>query len=139
MVIESLRARFAAAVLAAIVPACSADDSPEKAGTAPIIADLSYTPSSVKVGEQSVIQGRLAFEDVEADVTELAVELKSSAAGAAQAMPRQKTNATGLAKGELQLVLAVAAPAAGDYEFSVYLVDAQGHESNRLSGTLHAE
>ena len=80
--------------------------------------------SSVKVGEQSVIQGRLAFEDVEADVTELAVEPRSSAAGAAQAMPRQKTNATGLAT--------------GDHEFSVYLVDAQGHESNRLSGTLHA-
>lgn len=139
MVIASLRARFTAAVLAAIVPACSDDDSPETAGTAPIIADLSYTPSTVKVGEQSVVQGRLAFEDADADVTEIAVDLRSSAAGAAQAMPRQKTNSTGIAKGELQLVLAVVAPAAGDYEFSVHLVDARGHESNRLSGTLHAE
>lgn len=139
MVIASPRARFVAAVFAATVAGCSGDDSPETSGTAPIIADLSYTPSTVKVGEQSVIQGRLAFEDADADVTELAVELRSSAAGTAQAMPRQKTNSTGIAKGELQLVLVVAAPAAGDYEFSVHLVDAQGHESNRLSGTLHAE
>lgn len=139
MVIASLRARFAAIILAAIVAACSGDDSPETTGTAPVIADLSYTPSTVTVGEPSVIQGRLAFEDADADVTDLAVELRSSAVGAAQAMPRQKTNSTGIAKGELQLVLAVAAPAAGDYEFSVHLVDAQGHESNRLSGTLHAE
>lgn len=137
MVFVSLRVFCSALAIATLLAGCSDDDASEASGTAPQIADLSYTPTTLKVGAQAIVQGRIAFEDADADVAELTIELRTAAG--TQAMKPQKTNTTGIAKGELQLVLVVTPPAAGDYDFSVYVIDAQGHASNRLTGTVHAE
>jgi hypothetical protein len=133
----SLRPLLAVSLTFGTLAGCSGADA--DAGSAPSISNLSYDPAEVKVGAQTTIQGQLAFEDADADVHEVAVEVWGASASQKQALPRQRIQAGAQASGQLAVLLVFLAPAAGDYHFAVHVVDAKGHESNRLEGLVHAK
>jgi hypothetical protein len=114
--------------------ACAADD-----GDAPTISTLTYGPDTIAPGVQSTISGTLSFADPDADLTQLGVAL-TLPDGHVQQLPLTTLQGyTGQAAGQVTLTLALVPPSAGAYAFEVWVLDAQDHASNRLSGTLHVE
>jgi hypothetical protein len=111
-------------------------DGPEDA---PKVADLTCTPGDVTVGAAATITGRFAFEDVNADVSEVAIEVLAPGATLAMKAPRSAVDAAHHASGELSFFVQLVPPSAGDYVLTVYAVDAKQHESNRLTGLVHAK
>ncbi|HVH47447.1 MAG TPA: hypothetical protein VM925_34165 [Labilithrix sp.] len=141
---SSSRLRFAALSLFVVLVGCTnasaQEDSTQKStGAAPTISDLTYGPNETNVGQSTLVSGELVFEDVDGDVAELALEVRVPGTDVPQALPRQSTKANGTQNGKVAIVVSLAPPVVGDYEFVVYLVDAKGNESNRLTGVIQAK
>ena len=120
----------------ALVAACG--DEPD-AGTAPMISDLTYSPASGTVGTQINISGQFYFEDLDADVSGLGVEIELPD-GSKQTLPTQAPQGTrGVNAGTIMFALALLPPTAGTYDFDIWLTDDGGNASNRLSGTIEVQ
>lgn len=119
--------------LAVLTAGCG--DDPD-AGTAPTISDLTYSPSSGTVGTQINVSGQFYFEDLDADVSGLGVELELPD-GSTQSLPTTAPQGTrGVNAGTIMFALAIIPPTAGTYTFEIWLTDDGANASNRLSGTL---
>jgi hypothetical protein len=133
-----MRAHFLALLVTLEVLACgcAADD---EGGTPPSISDLSLSPTSLSTGQQNVVTGTFAFEDDDADVLELDVDLELPD-GTRQSLPATDVqDSAGDAVGTITLTLAIVPPSPGRYTFQLWLVDAAGGESNRLEGVAQAD
>ena len=108
-------------------------------GTAPTIADLTYSPASGAVGVQINISGQFYFEDVDADVSGMGLEVELPD-GSTQSVPAQAPQGTrGVNAGNIMFVFALQAPSAGTYGFDIWLTDDGGNASNRLSGAIEVQ
>lgn len=131
-----MRARQLVLSFFVLSAACATD---EDDGTPPSISNLSFTPTSLKTGQQNVITGTFAFEDRDADVLELDIELELPD-GSRESLPATDVrDSAGDIVGTVALTLAVVPPTPGAYAFELWLVDAAGGVSNRLEGTAQAE
>jgi hypothetical protein len=111
----------------------SAGDTP--AGDAPHISDLSYSPNTGTVNQQLTIIGQVVFTDVDADANRFAAEVRGP--GLSASVPATAaTGVTGHTEGTLIFQLTILPPVAGDYEFDIWMIDAQGNLSNRLTGAI---
>jgi len=116
-----------------LVSACATDDSAD-----PVISDLTATPSSMTVGQQATISGTLVFDDPDGDLEELGAEI-TMPDGMRQALPMTDLIGVGdMTSGTLAWRMIVVPPTAGTYTLSLWLADADGHESNRLEATATA-
>ena len=117
----------------------AAPDAPGLGGEAPTISALDYAPKEAMVGSKTVLVGSLTIEDADADIAELAIEVTPPGSSTPIAYPPTPVPATQRrASGTLDLVVSFVAPVAGDYAFVLRAVDAKGHESNPLTGLVHA-
>ena len=118
----------------ALAAGCTDDD-----GSAPTISSLAFSPATVIVGQQTTISGTLAFADPDGDLVDLGVEL-TLPDQSTQTLPMTPLQNVGtMTDGSVAWSLFVAPPAAGTYGLALWLVDASGHASNRLAGTLQAQ
>ena len=131
----------AALASAILLSACGSDDGDagdEDKGSAPAIEQLSFDPQNVQAGKQSVLTGKFAFHDADSDADRFAAAIVLPD-GSRQSLPPTKTQGTvGRASGQVEFLMAVAPPVAGNYTIEVWMVDAADNESNHLDGSLDA-
>ena len=114
--------------------ACASDD-----GTAPTISNLTFSPSSLPVGQQTTISGTLAFSDPDGDLDQLGVEI-TLPDQSVQALPLTDLQNVGtMTDGSIAWALIVAPPSAGSYKMSLWITDIDGHASNRLEASAAAQ
>jgi hypothetical protein len=111
-------------------------DDPD--GTPPSISNLQLAPTTLTAHAQNAMTGSLAFVDPDADVTDLGIELELPD-GSRQPLPLTDVrDSAGTTEGTIQISLAIVPPAAGDYQFDLWLEDAKGHASDRLQASAQA-
>lgn len=101
--------------------------------TPPSISNLQYGPATVYLNEGGgtvMISGTVDFQDTGGDVTTARF---ISSAGADLVIP--VSGMAGSASGTIQGSFTVGTTTLGDYTFDVWIVDANGSNSNHLSGT----
>ena len=114
--------------------ACTTDDS-----TAPTISNLTYSPSSLPVGQQSTISGMLAFSDPDGDLDQLAIEV-TLPDQSKQTLPMTDLQNVGtMTDGQIGWALIIVPPAAGAYHMSLWITDAEGNASNHLEANATAQ
>jgi hypothetical protein len=114
--------------------ACTSDDS-----TAPKISSLTFSPSSLPVGQQSTISGTLAFTDPDGDLDQLGVEI-TLPDQSKQALPMTDLQNVGtMTEGTIGWALLIAPPAAGTYHMSLWITDVDGNASNHLDASAAAQ
>jgi hypothetical protein len=114
--------------------ACSDD-----AGTAPTIANLTYSPSTVTHGAQATVIGNFAFDDKDGDLSKLGgnVVLPDNTE---MVLPKTDVSALGeMTTGTLAFQMSFVPIAAGTYRFALFVTDDGDNESNKLEGTLTAQ
>jgi hypothetical protein len=121
--------------------ACGSDPSsePSEEEAAPVISELRYAPRETRAGARTIVVGSIRVEEADAEVTELAIEVTPP--GASRPIvypPTALPSGQALANGTVELAVSFVPPVAGDYTFAVRAVDAKGHASNPLTGTVHA-
>ncbi|MGE0551732.1 MAG: hypothetical protein AB7O24_28885 [Kofleriaceae bacterium] len=118
------------------IAACTSEDP----GEAPEISGLTYAPDTMAVGEQTILDGSVAFHDPEGDLAEIAL-LWHLPSGGEQLFPNGPVQGPAIdhADGALQFALSMIAPEAGAYSFELWVIDEAGNESNRLTGGLTAQ
>src|SRR5689334_9890883 len=102
--------------------ACASEDS-----TAPTISNLTYSPTSLPVGQASTISGTLAFSDPDGDLDQLAA-LVTLPDQSKQMLPMSDLQNVGtMTDGSLAWTMIVVPPVAGTYHMSLWLTDVDGH------------
>ena len=103
--------------------------------TAPGISNLTFTPTSVQVGDgggAATVTGSVEFIDKEGDLTTL--KIRSTDGTVADVELTSDYN--GLTSGTIPVIVIVDTSTAGSFPFQVWVVDAAGNSSNELSGTF---
>jgi hypothetical protein len=114
------------------IAACSDD------GNAPTISNLTATPASVPVGQQSTVSGTMGFSDPDGDLDQLGVEV-TLPDQSKQTLPMSDLQNVGtMTEGTLGWALFITPPAAGTYRLSLWITDIDGKQSNHLDATVTA-
>jgi hypothetical protein len=123
------------ALLLVLVGACASDPDP----VPPTIANLSYSPLSLPVGQQGTVNGTLTFDDPDGDLAQLAVEV-TLPDHSRQTLPMSNLQNVGaMTEGTIAWALIVVPPTAGRYDFSLWITDAAMNVSNKLDGSVMAQ
>jgi hypothetical protein len=113
-------------------------DAGQGGGSAPVISDLAYDPKTGTAGTQVNISGNFNFTDADGDVAKVASGA-TPPGGAFQEGPVAEIAGAGKTQGQAMFLLALLPQVAGEYTFEVWLIDAAGNASNRLSGSVMVE
>ncbi|MBI5527170.1 MAG: hypothetical protein HY897_12615 [Deltaproteobacteria bacterium] len=113
-------------------------DAGQGGGSAPVISELTYSPDTGTAGTQITISGSFMFTDADGDVSKVATGA-TPPGGAFQEGPVAEIQGAGKTQGQAMFILALLPTVAGEYTFEVWLIDAAGNASNRLSGTVTVE
>lgn len=108
------------------------------AGDPPSISNLSLVPDRVTVGESTQVNGGLDFADPDGDIEELFFALSINDSEPEQTS-QDVPEATDFTDGRMAFILMLTPPAVGLIDVEVWLVDADGSESNHLTTQVTAE
>jgi hypothetical protein len=112
--------------------ACATDS------TSPTISDLTSSTSTMTVGQQATVGGTLTFEDPDGDLAQLAGEIRMPD-DTIHAIPNADVRGVGsLTTGTLGWQMFVVPPMAGTYTLTLWVIDEEGNESNRVETTASA-
>jgi hypothetical protein len=121
-------------LLFTFLAACTSDDS-----SAPTISNLTFSPSSLSVGQQTTVSGTLAFSDPDGDLDQIGVEV-TLPDQTKQTVPMTNVQNVGaMTEGTLSWAVIITPPAAGTYRLSLWITDAVEHESNHLDAVATAQ
>lgn len=110
-----------------------------KNGTAPTITSLFYDPSSAQLdsgGGAAIVTGTVDFTDPEGDISGITIEVFTSTGQKLSATSTAIEGVAGMTSGSILGSLIISTTAAGNYTFEIFVADATGRISNRLSGTF---
>lgn len=132
----SLTRRFLQLVMAVALAACGGGDGgggEVPAAHPPSISDLAYTPSTAMQvpSGTATITGTVTFSDAGGDVAAFRM---TSSAGADLTVATPQLN--GITSGRGAATFIVSVDKVGKYAFDIWVTDAQGNASNRLSGSF---
>ena len=123
-----------AILLSALLFTACTDDS-----TAPAISDLTFSPSSLPVGQQTTISGTIKFSDPDGDLDQLGVEV-TLPDQSKQTLPMTDLQNVGtMTDGTIGWALIMAPPQAGTYHMALWITDADGNKSNHLDASATAQ
>jgi hypothetical protein len=123
-------------LVALLLPACGSEDA---TGVAPVLTNLTYSPTTVTAGAVATITGTVTFADADADVSQFAISARSPIGQTSTIGPRTAEGALGKTGGRLGFAVQLDPQIAGIYSLEIWMVDEAGNESNRLRGTVEAE
>ena len=109
-------------------------DNPEnESNQSPVISNLFFSPESVNVGQGEIVtvNVNIDFSDAEGDITTLRV----SSAGVMD-VTTPITGMNGQTSGTINGVITFLADTAGTYPFEIWVIDSEGHSSNKLEGSF---
>ena len=104
----------------------------------PVISALTFSPTTVTVGQSSMVMASFMFSDIDGDVKESHTSL-TTPSGDTQMFDPTPLSASGAKTGTISATLTLTLPTAGKYVFVITLVDEAGNESNAVTGTLTAQ
>jgi len=114
--------------------ACGGDGG----GSPPEIQTLTLAATTNPMGNDEAIHGVFEFEDPDGDAASIAFEVLLPD-GTLEALPPQTMDSLEhLKRGTVSFSLTYSRDTMGRYEVTVWLLDAQGLESNRLTGTIYS-
>lgn len=102
----------------------------------PRISGLTYEPIEGEAGGNITITGQLSYFDRDGDVVSFSARV-SSPSGTATIGPAA-VESIGQPEDDVGFQLIVAAVVAGTYSFDVWVTDADGNDSNALTGSIEA-
>lgn len=108
-------------------------------GTPPEISALSYQPDTATVGETVTIAGTLDFADEDGDLDLIAITAIDPDGIVSDLPPTMIQGVDGMTSGTIGIQVFLVVSKAGTYDFDLFVVDADGNESNRLSGVVEAQ
>lgn len=121
-------------LLCLALTACASDDS-----TAPTISNLTFSPSSLPVGQQTTVSGNFGFTDPDGDLDQLGVEV-TLPDQSKQSLPMTDLQQVGtMTDGTIAWALIIAPPSAGTYHLSLWITDGDGNTSNHLEASAIAQ
>ena len=123
-----------AAGLMALSMGCGTDE-----GSPPEISSLSYSPDTATVGETITIAGTVDFVDDDGDLDLLGLTAVDPNGVASDLPMSEIQGVAGTTEGTIGIQMFLVMNTAGTYEFELFVVDAEGNESNRLAGTVQAQ
>ncbi|MGE0870746.1 MAG: hypothetical protein AB7P03_19425 [Kofleriaceae bacterium] len=127
-------ARWSSIVIGLAVVSCSSEDI----SSPPEISDLAFSPAIWPVGQTSAVNGSVAVHDLDGDVKQLGMVIRHPD-GTERSLPLANVPANdGTADTKISIVLAMMPSEPGHYTFDIWVIDALGHESNRLTGEADA-
>jgi hypothetical protein len=122
-------------LLCLALAACASDDDT----AAPMISNLTASPNSLPVGQQTTVSGTVMFSDPDGDLDQLGVEV-TLPDQSKQALPMTDLQNVGtMTDGSIAWALIIAPPSAGTYRMALWITDADGHDSNRLEASATAQ
>ena len=122
-------------LLCLALAACASDDDT----AAPTISNLTASPSSLPVGQQTTVSGTVMFSDPDGDLDQLGVEV-TLPDQSKQALPMTDLQNVGtMTEGTIAWALIVVPPSAGRYDMKIWVTDAEGDPSNQLMGSAMAQ
>jgi hypothetical protein len=113
---------------------CVADE-----GTPPEISSLSYSPETTGVGQTATISGTIEFVDDDGDLELLGLTAIDPGGLQSDLPMSQIQGVAGTTEGTIGIQVFLVTSMVGTYQFEIFVVDAEGNESNRLAGTLEAQ
>lgn len=126
--------RVLVCVLGLGLAACGGDGGQ----SAPEIQALTLGATTNPMGNDEAIHGVFEFTDADGDAVSVAFEVLLPD-GTVQDLPPQAVDGIeGRRYGTVSFSLTYSRDTLGRYEVTVWLVDAQGRESNRLTGTTYS-
>lgn len=118
----------------ALLSGCGSDDD----GVAPAIAALTFSPTTATHGVPVTVTGTFTFTDDDGDLAELGAEV-TLPDQSKQTLPMTDLQNVGdMTSGTLNFQMQLIPPAAGTYQFALWITDDADRESNRLGGTITA-
>lgn len=118
-----------------LLPACGSE---EDRSVAPVLSDLTYTPTTVTAGALATITGSVVFSDPDEDASEFAVKAASPIGQSTTVGPKPARGSPGRTDGQLSFGVHLDPQVAGTYMLEIWMVDEAGNESNRLRGDIEA-
>lgn len=118
---------------ASLGAACATDD-----GSTPAISDLTGSPSTMTVGQQATVGGTMLFDDADGNLVHLSGEIVLPDDTVRALAKTSLTGVGTMTSGTLAWQMIVVPPMAGSYTLSLWVIDADGHESNHLDMTATA-
>lgn len=109
------------------------------AGNAPVIANLRYAPGFAQLnagGGTVTVTGSVDFTDPDGDVSSVVIETFDPAGQPLGSTTTPVPGAAGLRSGTVTVSVLAPTTVAGDFTFQVFVADATGRTSNRLTGTF---
>lgn len=104
--------------------------------SSPQIDTLSYSPKAAYVGSTLQVQGSFGFSDPDGDLAVVVLTIKDGSGATLSSQTIPARDAQGLKQGVLTGTVIAGTAAASTYTFEVYVMDAAGHPSNVLSGSI---
>ena len=120
--------------------ACGDEGGPSgivREGDAPTIKNLVVDKKQIPVAKQTTVSGSFIFDDPDGDLESMMLEVISSGGTQQTSLKMQNMNLVTTAQLRFQIQLQPAEP--GKLDFSVWVTDALGHASNKLSGSVAAK
>lgn len=116
------------ALLATLAVGCSSEP--------PQISNLQYDEVTLHVGDTDTLTGTFDFSDPDKNVKTIGIEI-TLPSGEKGELPRSQLSGTdGMSSGTVNWALFLMPKVAGDFGFSLFVIDADGNQSNRLHGAF---
>lgn len=129
-----MRALYCAVGLCLWLSGCGGNESQ----SAPEIQALTLGATTNPMGDDEAIHGVFEFTDPDGDAASIAFEVRLPD-GTVQDLPPQAVEGLDNRKyGTVSFSLTYSRDTMGRYEVTVWLLDAHGQESNRLTGTIYS-
>ncbi len=107
----------------------------DSSGEPPVLSDLTLSPSDIAVGTPTTVRASLRYGDPDGDILEVLFAIQGPGADVTQTLPITGDRGTA---GQLQVDLQLTLPAAGMYEVTLRIRDANGNTSAPIRGTLRS-
>jgi hypothetical protein len=118
------------ALILLAVPACGDDSA---SGSPPQLSALTHEPVTLTVGQAAQVTGSVAFADEDADVLELVIRI-AAPSGTAQTLPGTKiAGVLGEPSGRIGWTVQLIPAESGMHTVELWVIDEDGHASNRLA------
>ena len=118
-------------LIASLLVACT-----DESGSAPEISDLTFSPTTLAVGQQSTVSGQLQFSDPDGDPAQLGFEVILPDQSLTTLPMANLQGVSSATEGPVGWAVIIAPPATGTYRFFVWIRDSEGHDSNKLEGAV---
>jgi len=124
-------------LITTLLAGCGSGGGGGGGSTAPAISNLQYVPQAAYVSTtETLFTGSVSFSDADGDLSSTTLTIVDSNGAIVSTTTTPIQGGSGQTVGTIQGTVNALLPVADNYTVEVYVTDAQGHQSNVLSGPV---